>query len=42
MYAKAFARHGFTGPLNWYRNIERNWELTAPWPDARIAPPALY
>ena len=25
-YAKAFARSGFTGPINWYRNWTRNWE----------------
>ncbi|MDF2266168.1 alpha/beta hydrolase [Streptomyces coacervatus] len=33
---------GFTGALNWYRNIDRNWELTAPWHDAVVSPPALY
>jgi epoxide hydrolase A/B len=37
-----FTRSGFTGGLNWYRNIDRNWELTAPWQDAPITPPALY
>lgn len=42
VYAAAFARSGFTGGLAWYRNIGRNWELTAPWHDARIAVPALY
>jgi pimeloyl-ACP methyl ester carboxylesterase len=24
-----FSRTGFTGGLNWYRNFDRNWELTA-------------
>ncbi|MFJ9626350.1 alpha/beta fold hydrolase [Streptomyces sp. NPDC101175] len=33
---------GFTGPLNWYRNLDRNWELTAPWHNAVVTPPALY
>ncbi|MGA6152142.1 alpha/beta fold hydrolase [Stenotrophomonas sp. NPDC087984] len=33
---------GFTGALNWYRNLNRNWELTAPWQGAVITPPALY
>lgn len=33
---------GFTGALNWYRNLDRNWELTAPWHGARVTPPALY
>ena len=29
-YAGEFGRAGFRGGLNWYRNIDRNWELTAP------------
>jgi pimeloyl-ACP methyl ester carboxylesterase len=33
---------GFTGALNWYRNIDRNWELTAPWHGAVVSAPALY
>ncbi|MEU5591719.1 alpha/beta hydrolase [Streptomyces sp. NPDC020298] len=33
---------GFTGALNWYRNLDRNWELTAPWHGAVITRPALY
>ncbi len=27
-YVEVFTRSGFTGPLNWYRNITRNWEMT--------------
>ncbi|MEU8632575.1 alpha/beta hydrolase [Amycolatopsis sp. NPDC048633] len=38
----AYARSGFTGGLNWYRNLDRNWELTAPWQDAKITPPSFY
>jgi pimeloyl-ACP methyl ester carboxylesterase len=41
-YAKEFARTGFRGGLNWYRNIDRNWELFAPWAGARVTVPALY
>lgn len=26
-YAAAFRRSGFTGPINWYRNWTKNWEL---------------
>ncbi len=37
-----FSRSGFRGGLNWYRNIDRNWELTAPWAGARIGQPALF
>ncbi|MDH6569668.1 pimeloyl-ACP methyl ester carboxylesterase [Streptomyces sp. SAI-208] len=39
--ADSYAK-GFTGALNWYRNLDRNWELTAPWHGARVTPPALY
>lgn len=42
MYAEAYKRNGFRGPLNWYRNIDRNWELTAAWAGGRIQTPALY
>ncbi len=41
-YASEFARTGFTGGLNWYRNIDRSWELMAPWQGARVTVPALY
>jgi pimeloyl-ACP methyl ester carboxylesterase len=37
-----YAEKGFAGGLNWYRNIDRNWELMAPWQHALITPPALY
>lgn len=33
---------GFTGALNWYRNLDRNWELTAPWQGRVVTTPALY
>lgn len=39
---ESFGRSGFAGGLNWYRNIDRNWSLLAPWQDAMITPPALY
>ena len=41
-YAGEFARTGFSGGLNWYRNIDRNWELLAPWARAQVQVPALY
>jgi pimeloyl-ACP methyl ester carboxylesterase len=37
-----FTRTGFRGGLNWYRNIDRNWELLAPFARARVTVPALY
>jgi len=42
VYAGEFARTGFRGGLNWYRNIDRNWELLAPFAGARVTAPALY
>jgi pimeloyl-ACP methyl ester carboxylesterase len=41
-YAADFARTGFRGGLNWYRNIDRNWELLAPFAGAKVTVPALY
>ena len=42
VFAAEYRRTGFRGGLNWYRNIDRNWELTAPWQNAVIAQPALF
>jgi pimeloyl-ACP methyl ester carboxylesterase len=41
-YAGEFTSTGFRGPLNWYRNIDRNWELLSPMAGARVTVPALY
>jgi len=41
-YAAEFTRAGFRGGLNWYRNIDRNWEMLAPFAGARVTVPALY
>ena len=35
-------KSGFRGGLNWYRNLDRNWELTAPWQGAQIHQPSLF
>ena len=42
VYIDAFERTGFSGGLNWYRNIDRNWELTADVGERRIEQPALF
>jgi pimeloyl-ACP methyl ester carboxylesterase len=42
VYAEEFARTGFRGGLNWYRNVDRNWELLAPFAGLRVEVPALY
>ncbi len=41
VFVRAFERSGFTGGLNWYRNLERNWELTAYLSGAKVQAPAL-
>jgi pimeloyl-ACP methyl ester carboxylesterase len=41
-YVAAYKKSGFRGGLNWYRNIDRNWALMAPFGDARIRQPALF
>jgi pimeloyl-ACP methyl ester carboxylesterase len=41
-YATDFARTGFRGGLNWYRNIDRNWELLAAYARMPITPPTLF
>ena len=41
-FTDTFTRTGFRGGLNWYRNIDRNWELLAPFAGARVLVPALY
>jgi pimeloyl-ACP methyl ester carboxylesterase len=42
VYVEAFERTGFSGGLNWYRNIDRNWELTAPVAERRVEQPAMF
>jgi pimeloyl-ACP methyl ester carboxylesterase len=41
-YVGEYAQSGFTGPLNWYRNMDRNWELTGAWQHAPIGVPSLF
>jgi pimeloyl-ACP methyl ester carboxylesterase len=41
-YAGELRRTGFRGPLNYYRNLDRNWEIQAALAGAPVAMPALY
>ena len=41
-FTASFQASGFAGGLNWYRNIDRNWELLAPFTGAPVTVPALY
>jgi pimeloyl-ACP methyl ester carboxylesterase len=42
VFTQTYKASGFRGGLNWYRNIDRNWELTAPWHGAQIHQPSLF
>jgi len=41
-YTAEFTRTGFRGGLNWYHNIDRSWELLAPFDGLKVSVPALY
>jgi pimeloyl-ACP methyl ester carboxylesterase len=41
-YVGEFTRTGFTGGLNWYRNLDRNWHLTEPVAEAHVTCPSLF
>lgn len=41
-FSGEFQRTGFRGGLNWYRNFDRNWELTPQLAGAKVEQPALY
>jgi epoxide hydrolase A/B len=42
VYETEFRRTGFTGGLNWYRNFDRNWELTVESADRSIDVPTMF
>jgi pimeloyl-ACP methyl ester carboxylesterase len=42
VYAGEFARTGFTGALNRYRNVDRDWEDLAAFDGATIRQPAIF
>jgi pimeloyl-ACP methyl ester carboxylesterase len=41
-YVEVYERTGFTGGINWYRNFDRNWELTGHLTDAHVTVPSLF
>jgi pimeloyl-ACP methyl ester carboxylesterase len=41
-YAAEFKRRGFAGALKWCSNLDRNWELLAPFQGLRVTVPALF
>jgi pimeloyl-ACP methyl ester carboxylesterase len=42
VYVDAFTRTGFRGGVNYYRNIDRNWERSAQLAERRVEVPALF
>ncbi len=41
-YIAEFSRTGFTGGINWYRNMDRNWGLTADLAGAEVTVPSFF
>ncbi|KAL2470379.1 alpha/beta-Hydrolases superfamily protein [Abeliophyllum distichum] len=41
-YASNYEKSGFTGALNYYRALDINWELTAPWTGDQIKIPVKF
>jgi pimeloyl-ACP methyl ester carboxylesterase len=42
VYVAEFTRSGFHGPLAWWRNVDRSWELLGPFVGLKVSIPALY
>ena len=42
VYVQTFTEHGFRGPLNWYRNFERNWQRTEFLAGKQVLQPTLF
>jgi Predicted hydrolases or acyltransferases (alpha/beta hydrolase superfamily) len=41
-YVKAFTKGGFRGPINRYRNMDRDWQDIPELQDAKVTQPALF
>ena len=41
VYTDAFRKGGVTGPINYYRNMDRNWETTEHLAESQVTMPAL-
>src|SRR5690606_22928745 len=42
VYITEFTRTGFTGGINWYRNLDRNWETTEQLAGAKLGVPSAF
>ncbi|CAN5400791.1 alpha/beta hydrolase [soil metagenome] len=41
-YVEQFGASGFRGPINWYRNMDRNWAATAFLSGAKLSQPTIF
>ena len=41
-YTAEFERAGYRGGLNWYRNLDRNWDLMGPFAGLKVQQPAMF
>ncbi|MFB7718438.1 alpha/beta fold hydrolase [Nocardia sp. NPDC056100] len=41
-YVETFTKTGFTGGLNYYRNLDRSWERTEHLADTKVTQPSLF
>ena len=41
-YLSRFQNGGMRGPINWYRNIDRNWEITKDTHQSKINVPTCF
>jgi pimeloyl-ACP methyl ester carboxylesterase len=41
-YVEVFTRTGFTGGINWYRNMDRNWETTPQLDGVHVTVPSTF
>jgi hypothetical protein len=41
-FAREFKRVSFRGGINWYRNFDRNWELTGFLEGAKLRQPSMF
>ncbi len=42
VFTEQFRASGFRGPINWYRNLDRNWSITPFLQGAKIRQPTIY
>ncbi|KAE8076798.1 hypothetical protein FH972_015423 [Carpinus fangiana] len=41
-YVSKYEKTGFTGGVNYYRDLDLNWELTAPWTGTQVKVPVKF